>query len=865
MSSFCRGSEWRKWDLHVHTPYTYLNKYKATDDEFVKKIIEEKLAVVGLTNYFKFDKKEYELKNILEGKGICVFLNLELRLTYQNKEDQCCDIHIVFDNELPESIINDFLSNLTLKVDANAVKAKDLSIENDGFAKAVVEFNDLIRVLEDESLRLNNKYLIGFLSRGKGNSRSSNAYEIIARESNILIHSSDNELNIQKDREFWLEHNKPLLQCSDTHAIEDIGSKYTWIKADPTFEGLKQIIFEPRDRIHIDDEKPEKHGYRAIDKVILRKDEENFWDQTICFNENLNTIIGGRATGKSTLLSSIANRFGEMINPEEYIKKHSENLTVIWKDGDENDSREVEFFPQNYMYDLARNDTERNSLINEIIEEYDTESLLSNYVKFVESNKSNISKEISNSFNIKTEIDGINEKIKAIGDKTGISKGIEETKAKIEASKVTLSEEVKKEYERVSNLINNNGRKIISISDDIRKIENIKVSELYNTSLKYDFTSLSEKSKNKIEKVYTKLVSEFKQKWESEIANIVIQLNEDKQRFIQDNVSLMKNTDYKSGLEFLEKNKYLKGLDKIISDETKKLNEINIEEKKREEKKKILEEIIDKITSNVKEYKSKIDELKQNFRIDQKDIQIGVEFNLDDIGMTSLLSKSLNLRGNERQDFVSQFAQSYKENIVNCTKDFLIKALDNKVEYKGEYLKKNLSNFPVELISVNWFDKSFQLTYQGDVFENMSQGKQAFVILKLLLEFSKKECPILIDQPEDSLDNRAIYNELVKYLVNKKKERQIILVTHNSNVVVSSDAEQVIVANQHGEKTRNKRGVKFQYLTGSLENTKVKTVVSNTEEDKQIVLEKQGVREHVCEILEGGNEAFKKREMKYGI
>jgi len=51
----------------------------------------------------------------------------------------------------------------------------------------------------------------------------------------------------------------------------------------------------------------------------------------------------------------------------------------------------------------------------------------------------------------------------------------------------------------------------------------------------------------------------------------------------------------------------------------------------------------------------------------------------------------------------------------------------------------------------------------------MSDGKKAFVILKLLLEFSHKECPILIDQPEDSLDNRAIYNELVAYLKQKRK------------------------------------------------------------------------------------------------
>ncbi len=133
------------------------------------------------------------------------------------------------------------------------------------------------------------------------------------------------------------------------------------------------------------------------------------------------------------------------------------------------------------------------------------------------------------------------------------------------------------------------------------------------------------------------------------------------------------------------------------------------------------------------------------------------------------------------------------------------------------------------------------------------------LILKLLLEFSKKECPILIDQPEDSLDNRAIYNELVKYLIDKKKERQIILVTHNSNVVVSADAEQIIVANQHGEKNLNADGYKFQYVSGGLEFTKEK------DKDVEFTLFAQGIREHVCEVLEGGNEAFKKREQKYGI
>ena len=141
----------------------------------------------------------------------------------------------------------------------------------------------------------------------------------------------------------------------------------------------------------------------------------------------------------------------------------------------------------------------------------------------------------------------------------------------------------------------------------------------------------------------------------------------------------------------------------------------------------------------------------------------------------------------------------------------------------------------------------------------MSPGKQAFVILKLLLEFSKKKCPILIDQPEDSLDNRAIYTELVAYLRNKKKERQIILVSHNPNVVVGADAEQVIVANQHGADSRNEGKVKFQYYSGALEDSQRKDISIQT------VLVSQGIREHVCDILEGGLEAFSRREKKYGI
>ena len=69
----------------------------------------------------------------------------------------------------------------------------------------------------------------------------------------------------------------------------------------------------------------------------------------------------------------------------------------------------------------------------------------------------------------------------------------------------------------------------------------------------------------------------------------------------------------------------------------------------------------------------------------------------------------------------------------------------------------------------------------------------------------------------------------------------------------------IIIANQHGKDSPNQNHIKFQYKSGSLENT------YSFVDTKDSILERQGVREHVCEILEVGKEAFEKRERKYGF
>ena len=77
--------------------------------------------------------------------------------------------------------------------------------------------------------------------------------------------------------------------------------------------------------------------------------------------------------------------------------------------------------------------------------------------------------------------------------------------------------------------------------------------------------------------------------------------------------------------------------------------------------------------------------------------------------------------------------------------------------------------------------------------------------------------------------------------------------------MVGADAENVIVANQHGVNAPNAGDAKFQYINGALEDTKPQTT------SNQGTLGEQSIREHICDILEGGKKAFEKREQKYGF
>lgn len=148
------------------------------------------------------------------------------------------------------------------------------------------------------------------------------------------------------------------------------------------------------------------------------------------------------------------------------------------------------------------------------------------------------------------------------------------------------------------------------------------------------------------------------------------------------------------------------------------------------------------------------------------------------------------------------------------------------------------------LYNVGHINVTYNLEYDGLNVERLSPGSRGIVLLLLYLAVDQSETdPLIIDQPEENLDPKSVYSELVKLFQTASERRQIIMVTHNANLVVNTDVDQVIVAScdslEEGKLPR------LSYIAGGLEDP--------------------GIRQAVCDVLEGGAEAFRQRARRLHI
>ena len=148
------------------------------------------------------------------------------------------------------------------------------------------------------------------------------------------------------------------------------------------------------------------------------------------------------------------------------------------------------------------------------------------------------------------------------------------------------------------------------------------------------------------------------------------------------------------------------------------------------------------------------------------------------------------------------------------------------------------------LYGTDHIEIAYGVQYDGDDVERLSPGTRGIVLLLLYLVIDlDDDRPLLIDQPEENLDSKSIFVELVDRFRSAKQRRQIIVVTHNANLIVNADADQVIVATCGPH--RPGQLPEITYICGGLEDA--------------------DIRANVCDILEGGEIAFKERAKRLRV
>lgn len=605
-----------------------------------------------------------------------------------------------------------------------------------------------------------------------------------------------------------------------------------------------------------------KYDYNIIDHVILNT--ANVWSQKIPFNQNLNTIIGGRSTGKSTLLACIATKIQGLNNSanNEFIRRLSENVHVIWRNGQETDDKDIEYFTQNELANIIENE-DSDKLFCEILT--GDSSKREAYEKFKSEEAtifSTIQLMVASFFEKRRQYSEKLSYVKSLGDKEGINKEIE----KLEKQRITIQQkltdnkEILDKYQAAeTELAKLKGQNQLQQTEleTLRKLQ--KADFLVQNPL-LSLLGLTAEYEALISEEVKRTMSESNLRLQEFIKNQIDKAEGNVRALSKQMFDIQNDASYKEGKQILQDNKNLAYLREqvvalsakrdLINKETTILEQINQERK----------DVAAKLLNEHLSYLELMNTIASILRIQHDNIILSANYELK-YELENWLNETFSLRSSSMSQLitktVTQYKKKTKEEIKIDVAELLNKALKGELTFKNGY---NVQSFISNMLSNNWFKLKFNVEYEGDNLSDMSPGKRSFVVLKLILDFSDKKCPILIDQPEDNLDNRAIYNELVKYIREKKKERQIILVTHNPNIVVGADSEEVIVANQNGKNAPNEGGVKFQYVTGSLENNS-----SRIDDVNVPILNRCGIREHVCDILEGGENAFRDRENKYGF
>jgi len=910
---FARGSEWHKWDLHAHTPLDsdwISHPSLSTDAErrqfaqqYVEAAIKAKLAVVAITDH-NFCRSRNELlipfiQEAASGSGLTILPGFEVTVS------DCGGTHVlvIFSEDSSLDTIDNIVSQL-FPPGAHRFLSSGVSPSAEGIEK----LNEILR-----QSKLN--YLIAFahadrengvLQQQAGDLRAKLWQQQFVRIAQLSKSPSEctgfiaqvvNGTNPHYSRDIT------YVIASDCRCLEQtevaaercaLGQRYTWIKASPTFEGLRQIIFEPNERVCFQEHKPgEKPAYRTINEVKFLDSSGEFQPDSIPLNTSLATIIGGKSTGKSLLLSCIAHAVNHEYakEAERHAKTNLFDLTnldfqVTWSSGDvdklseSKGQRHVTYLPQMFIHSLV--EQENRSLLSDYLLNFlrQNDSFEASYNELLierDEIMTQLATEISNFFSYLSNWQDTAMTIEKLGNKSSIEAELLKIAEKIDklskSSDFTDKEsENYKELQQKSTNLNAKYEAIqriqacfLELGDQIPSLIKDTVGQLDN--LVEEVTASHE-----LEEAETKLVK-------SHIVKLKEAIQGAKKEFVQETSRAAQklSRELKTTTKDLDTVKSaLKPFSDKISNQgnLKELQEANrnatslLKQIIKHEKAKL--KIDKKYSRSVKAIESLI---AKRYETQKKIIELFNNPDYAQIGDDTVVSADLTFEKDKFDDDflgcfnlrydISRLGSFFQGNgiawnqakhveIITGILHKLIETPEAELRLRSDQTLRNA----VEILLRDYLSHKFTVRQGSEDISKMSPGKQGLILLEIYLHLSDSTYPILIDQPEDNLDNRTIYSHLVDHIKSRKQRRQIIMVTHNPNIVLGPDAEQVIVANQDGQGEGRNAKYRFEYVSGPIE-------CSFTNRKIPSVLHAQGIREHVCQVLEGGIEAFRKREEKY--
>jgi ABC-type lipoprotein export system ATPase subunit/uncharacterized coiled-coil DUF342 family protein len=982
-------------------------------DEMIEALNRAAPTVFAIMDYWTFDGW-FALKQRLSEPNAPrllkkVFPGIELRLAAPTT---CrLNAHVIFSDEIPDQQLRDFLSNLKIErinrpvseralIDLARSTAPDM-LEKKGHKKESISHDDADALLAGYKLaeiscesykmaisNVPNGAAIGFMPYDTSDGLSEvkwedhYAYFLSLFESSPIFESRNLELRSAflcektAKNQNWLdsfrhglkEIPRLVVAGSDAHCFVGVpgdnnkrgygdfpSGKKTWIKADPSFRGLKQAILEPSRRSFIGDAPPKLHEVESnktyyIDSIEIRKTGDKagvgqWLDRCdIPLNPDLVAIIGNKGSGKSALADVIAtlgnskqSKHFSFLKKERFLGKSGDPArqftgTLTWRDTSteartlnefplEEKAELVRYIPQGYFEELCNehvsgksnafekelrsvifshtsDDMRLGALDFDQLTEQQEQALrnrLGEYRKELASINASIVRieeqlqpielsKLTDLLLLKTKQIEEHEKLmpaevatptetldpeqkQAANNLTAANERSEVVKKRVQTI-TTENTEFAKQQKSISNLherLRLLGRTFeqtqLDSADDFKLI-GVAWSDL--AALEINATVLDEKSsqvaarqnelKTEAEKLNEELVTlaNDQQKFSSKL-NAPQQYFETYQRLLGDwtkkrfeLIGSPTEPETKLGLEtritqINDLPTQLEGLEaKRLNLSVEIFSTLNAQRNARESLFKPVQDLIQKNSLIREDYKLQFQATLAASFDAVADLLFGLikqtsgAFRGQDDAL-STIRKVFDGNDLNTKDGATSFVTSLHKLIVEAAK-----SIDStKVGIFGVVKKGQTATAVYDLIfGLNFLEPRYSLMFQDAQIEQLSPGQRGALLLIFYLLVDIGKTPIILDQPEENLDNETVYRLLVPVLSEAKKQRQIIMVTHNPNLAVVCDAEQIIYA-----KFDRAANSSISYESGAIENTVLNGMVVT--------------------VLEGTKPAFDNRSGKY--